>query len=98
MTRDAESVCIIVQDNGPGIPVGERLRVVERFYRIDHSRSVPGNGLGLSIVSAIASLHWGSLRLEDASPGLRACLVLPRSDIVPPTSMEIPKAVAADAM
>jgi signal transduction histidine kinase len=72
-------VFVIVEDNGPGIPSTERSRVVERFYRMDASRSMPGNGLGLSIVGSIASLHWGSLRLEDAVPGLRATLVLPRA-------------------
>jgi signal transduction histidine kinase len=68
---------IVVRDDGPGIPAAERPRVVERFYRLDHSRHLPGNGLGLSIVSAIATLHGGALRLEDAAPGLRARIVLP---------------------
>jgi signal transduction histidine kinase len=94
--RDAESVSIIVEDNGPGIPASERQRVVERFYRIDSSRSVPGNGLGLSTANAIASLHWGSLQFEDASPGLRARLVLPRTEIPSPTRAELSKAVTAD--
>jgi signal transduction histidine kinase len=75
--RDSSGLCIIVEDDGPGIPAAERTRVVERFYRGDASRSLPGNGLGLSIVGSIASLHWGSLRLEDAEPGLRASLMLP---------------------
>jgi signal transduction histidine kinase len=78
--RSRDSVSLVVEDNGPGIPAGERHRVVERFYRIDASRSVPGNGLGLSIVASIASLHWGSLRLEDAAPGLRAAIVLPHTE------------------
>jgi signal transduction histidine kinase len=73
------SVAIEVRDNGPGIPEAERPRVIERFYRLDHSRSVPGNGLGLSIVSAIATLHGGALELKDASPGLLARIVLPTS-------------------
>jgi len=77
---ERHEILIIVEDNGPGVSVPERARVVERFYRIDASRAVPGNGLGLSIVSSIAELHWGALRLEDAGPGLRACLVLPRVD------------------
>ena len=74
-----------VQDDGPGIPPAERSRVVERFYRLDQSR-LPGNGLGLSIVTAIASLHWGTLYLEDATPGLLARIVLPRTDAVVPLS------------
>jgi signal transduction histidine kinase len=72
-----QSVAIEVRDNGPGIPEAERPRVTERFYRLDHSRNLPGNGLGLSIVSAIATLHGGALQLEDAAPGLLARIVLP---------------------
>ena len=66
---------VVVQDNGPGIPSEERSKVTQRFYRLD--QNVPGTGLGLSIVDAIAQLHGASLHLEDASPGLLACLVLP---------------------
>ena len=84
---------IIVEDNGPGIPISERSRVIERFYRIEQSRNLPGNGLGLSIVSAIASLHWGELQLEDAAPGLRARLVLPRVDAAPPAPAEVQEAI-----
>jgi signal transduction histidine kinase len=72
-----QSVAIVVRDNGPGIPAPERPRVTERFYRLDHSRNLPGNGLGLSIVSAIATLHGGALQLEDAAPGLLARLTFP---------------------
>jgi signal transduction histidine kinase len=72
-----QSVAIEVRDNGPGIPAPERPKVIERFYRLDQSRNLPGNGLGLSIVSAIATLHGGALQLEDASPGLLARIVLP---------------------
>jgi signal transduction histidine kinase len=56
-TKEPDVVSIIVQDDGPGIPAAERSGVVDRFYRLDQSRSLPGNGLGLSIVTAIASLH-----------------------------------------
>jgi len=76
-TQHRDTVSMIVQDNGPGIPSAERARVVERFYRLDQSRSLPGNGLGLSIVAATASLHWGKLELADAAPGLVARIVLP---------------------
>jgi signal transduction histidine kinase len=68
---------IVVADDGPGIPEGERGNVRERFYRLDRSRSTPGAGLGLSLVQAVAELHRGELRLEDNHPGLRAVLVLP---------------------
>lgn len=68
---------ITVSDNGPGISAEDRERATERFVRLDKSRSLPGTGLGLSLVAAVARLHGGELRLEDNSPGLRAVLSLP---------------------
>jgi signal transduction histidine kinase len=59
---------LIVEDTGPGIPSALRDRALERFVRLDPDRSEPGNGLGLSLVSAVARLHDASLRLEDNSP------------------------------
>jgi signal transduction histidine kinase len=82
--EERDRVSLVVQDNGPGIPPTERARVVDRFYRLDESRSLPGNGLGLSIVTAIAALHWGKLHLDDAAPGLSARIVLQRADAVGP--------------
>jgi signal transduction histidine kinase len=82
--EERDTVSLVVRDDGPGIPPTERARVVDRFYRLDHSRSLPGNGLGLSIVTAIASLHWGELDLADASPGLIARIVLPRAEAAAP--------------
>ena len=55
----------------------DRERVIERFVRLDQSRSKPGNGLGLSLVSGVMKLHKGTLLLEDNAPGLKASLVLP---------------------
>jgi signal transduction histidine kinase len=78
--RDRGTVSIVVQDNGPGIPEAEYLKVITRFYRLDQSRSLPGNGLGLPIVSAISHLHGGSLSFEDAKPGLLARIALPSLD------------------
>lgn len=72
-----EDASISVHDNGPGIPDGERDKVTQRFYRLDKSRHMPGNGLGLSIVSATAKSHDGNLVLEDGAPGLIARIVLP---------------------
>lgn len=66
-----------VHDNGPGIPDDERDKVIQRFYRVDKSRHLPGNGLGLAIVSATAKAHDGALVLEDGAPGLVARIVLP---------------------
>ncbi|WP_317201576.1 HAMP domain-containing sensor histidine kinase [Janthinobacterium sp.] len=74
---DAQCRAIVVRDYGPGVPEGELPKVTQRFYRLDKSRHLPGNGLGLSIVAAIAALHGGSLRLENAGPGLEARLLLP---------------------
>ena len=65
---------IVVQDNGPGIAADERVAVLQRFYRSERNRLVPGSGLGLSIVSAIIRLHGYELVLEDATPGLRAII------------------------
>lgn len=70
-----DEVRLVVSDDGPGIPEGERERVLERFYRIDSSRSTPGNGLGLSFVAAVARLHGASIELGEARPGLRVTLV-----------------------
>jgi len=77
--EDREGVSIVVKDEGPGIAPEERAKVVTRFYRLDRSRSLPGNGLGLAIVTAISHLHGGRLSLEDAAPGLVARIVLPRA-------------------
>ena len=68
---------ITVSDRGPGVPASERERVLDRFVRLEASRSEPGSGLGLSLVAAVARLHGGTLRLEDNAPGLRVILSLP---------------------
>ena len=68
---------IVVTDRGPGVPSSDRERVLGRFIRLEASRSEPGSGLGLSLVSAVARLHGGSLRLEDNQPGLKVVLSLP---------------------
>ena len=59
-----------VSDNGPGIPVAERDKVFRRLYRLEKSRTTPGNGLGLSLVSAIAGLHDAKIEMSDNAPGL----------------------------
>lgn len=68
---------ITVADNGPGIPPDMREKVLERFVRLDTARASPGNGLGLSLVDAVARLHGASLRLEDNEPGLRVGILFP---------------------
>lgn len=69
-----EGVLIAVADNGPGIPAEERDKVLRRFYRLEKSRTTPGNGLGLSLVKAIADLHGASVTLADNGPGLRIAI------------------------
>nr|WP_257626276.1 HAMP domain-containing sensor histidine kinase [Janthinobacterium sp. NKUCC06_STL] len=75
---DEQGGWLAVRDNGPGVPKEELPKLTQRFYRLDKSRHLPGNGLGLSIVAAIAALHGGSLEIEDAAPGLRLRLRLLR--------------------
>ncbi|MCC7273760.1 MAG: HAMP domain-containing protein [Alphaproteobacteria bacterium] len=68
---------IVVADTGPGIPPESRELVLERFVRLEQSRSTPGNGLGLSLVQAVARMHGATLALEDNGPGLRVTLRFP---------------------
>jgi len=75
--RVADRVLIEVGDNGPGIAAEDRSRVVERFVRLEKSRTEPGSGLGLSLVAAVARLHKGTFRIEDNGPGVRAIIDLP---------------------
>ena len=74
---EAESVFLDVLDHGPGIPPDDLERVTTRFYRVDRSRHLPGNGLGLSIVTAIAAMHGGALELHNTESGLLARIRLP---------------------
>lgn len=73
-SQSGQLVEITVADTGPGIPPPERDKVVERFYRLEHSRTTPGSGLGLSLVAAVARMHQAVLLLEDNMPGLKATL------------------------
>jgi signal transduction histidine kinase len=75
--RDGDQVLLSVTDPGPGIPESDRGHAVERFVRLEASRTQPGSGLGLSLASAVATLHGGELRLGDAHPGLSATLAIP---------------------
>jgi signal transduction histidine kinase len=71
---------IVVRDDGPGIPEADRERVFRRFIRLDAARSTPGSGLGLALVKAVAELHGMTIALEDAAPGLRVRITLPRGE------------------
>jgi signal transduction histidine kinase len=79
--RDGDSVLLSVTDHGPGIPEADRKHAVERFVRLEASRTQPGSGLGLSLASAVATLHGGELKLSDAHPGLTATLAIPATAV-----------------
>src|SRR4029453_14734224 len=76
---EGDRIKLSVRDPGPGIPESDRTHVIERFVRLEQSRTKPGSGLGLSLASAVARLHGGELKLEDNAPGLKAVLDLPRA-------------------
>jgi signal transduction histidine kinase len=77
LRRAGDSIEIAVADRGPGIAPDDRERALQRFVRLEKSRSRPGSGLGLSLVAAVARMHGGTLRLEENAPGLRAVLTIP---------------------
>jgi signal transduction histidine kinase len=75
-----------ITDTGPGVPEADRARIVQRFVRLENSRSQPGSGLGLSLVAAVAEAHGGRLEIDEGpgkvgemGPGLRTALVFPRA-------------------
>jgi signal transduction histidine kinase len=85
--RSSGEVEFSVTDTGPGVPEEDRARVVQRFVRLENSRSEPGSGLGLSLVAAVAEAHGGRLELSEGpgiidgfGPGLRVAIVLPRPE------------------
>lgn len=78
MQDQPDQLQIVICDSGPGIPPAEREKVFERFFRLEVSRSSPGNGLGLSLVDAIINLHHGQVLLADNNPGLHFAITLPR--------------------
>lgn len=96
--REGDQVLLSVTDHGPGIPEGDRKHAVERFVRLEASRTLPGSGLGLSLASAVATLHGGELRLGDAHPGLIATLAIPArassGDRLAAQTQDVPQKVA----
>jgi signal transduction histidine kinase len=74
LERQTGAIRLCIGDTGLGIPARERDKVTQRFYRLESSRSTPGNGLGLSLVEAVAKMHGAELDLSDNAPGLRACI------------------------
>jgi signal transduction histidine kinase len=81
VTQGADGPLFSVADGGPGIPLNERKHVLRRFYRLERSRNSPGNGLGLSLVAAVAKLHGARIEMADNSPGLRIELHFPSPQI-----------------
>jgi len=79
--KNGEAI-LSVSDDGPGIPSEELEHVFKRFYRLERSRSTPGNGLGLSLVAAVARLHGANIRLFDNAPGLTVELRFPHIDSI----------------
>tara|TARA_R110002051_G_scaffold32564_2_gene73619 strand:- start:468 stop:1925 length:1458 start_codon:yes stop_codon:yes gene_type:complete len=82
--RSSGDIEFSITDTGPGVPDADRGRVVERFVRLDNSRTEPGSGLGLSLVAAVLEAHGGRVQLDEGpgeyggfGPGLRVALILP---------------------
>ena len=88
VTRVLDGIEVAVADSGPGIPAEERARVLERFVRLDATRTTPGNGLGLSLVQAVARLHNARLMLGDAAPGLEVRMIFPDATPIPNRTAE----------
>ena len=85
---DRGRIVAVVTDNGPGAPPEERERIFQRFYRLEHSRSSTGSGLGLSLVKAVADLHGIILDVRDAEPGLRIVMRFPDGQQPEATAIE----------
>jgi signal transduction histidine kinase len=78
LENSASGPRIRIIDSGPGIPEDSRDQVFKRFFRLEESRHTPGNGLGLSLVEAVARLHKASIRL-DGELGLDVSLDFPKA-------------------
>ncbi|WP_324754472.1 HAMP domain-containing sensor histidine kinase [Roseovarius sp. Pro17] len=80
LSRNDGQIVLCVSDNGPGIPPEQRDKVWRRLYRLEQSRTTEGNGLGLSLVAAICTLHGAQLSLDDNNPGLLVRVAFPKVD------------------
>jgi signal transduction histidine kinase len=77
--REDGATVVTVSDDGPGIPAAARERVLQRFWRLDDSRTSPGSGLGLSLVDAVVRLHGAAMEMADNDPGLRVVIRFPET-------------------
>ena len=76
---EGDEVCLRLCDSGPGIPEAQRELVFQRFYRLEQSRTTPGDGLGMSLVQAVMQRHHLALELQDNQPGLCVNIRFPNS-------------------
>jgi len=79
LCSDGDCVALAVADDGPGVPQEDRIHIFQRFFRLESSRSTAGNGLGLSMVAAVADLHAARLSTADNGPGLKIDMVFARA-------------------
>lgn len=94
LRNDGKVPSVSVADNGPGVDALSLPQLTNRFFRTERSRTTPGNGLGLSLVNAVADLHGARLRIENARPGLRAVIDFPaEADVRPQPSPPAPSVV-----
>ncbi|WP_223797112.1 sensor histidine kinase [Sphingomonas nostoxanthinifaciens] len=77
LAMTGDRVVLTVADNGPGVAVADRARILQRFTRLEASRTRPGHGLGLNLVAAIANAHSAELEIGEAAPGLQVVLRFP---------------------
>jgi len=82
VSRQNGHAVLEVRDRGPGIPEAERDSVFDRFVRLEPSRSTPGNGLGLSLVRAVAHRHNATVALADNRPGLKVRVEFPAASVL----------------
>ena len=78
VTASEGCAVLAISDDGSGIPADERQNVFKRFYRLERNRRTPGNGLGLSLVAAVARLHGARIEMQDNAPGLTFVLRFPQ--------------------
>lgn len=77
VARHGENLNISVADDGVGIPAHRYDDAKRRYGRLDPARQIPGSGLGLSLVEAVARLHGGDIVLADNAPGLKVTMIFP---------------------